>query len=197
MTGVEDCVRELVRLAGIRAGAVVSYDWPAVEGSVGLRLPEDFKLLAEKVPAGWFRRFARALYPGRSGPFMAPHTSGQLDVMREWRDLGHAVIPFPVFPEPGGLLPWGVTVSGELFWLTGPEDPGAWPVVVATNRWDHHVRVGGTACEFLLEVASGRFDTSGFYEGPIVQAMDEAGTRITGQPIHLAGRGPVFTPDGG
>jgi hypothetical protein len=196
MTRAADCVRQLISLAGAPAVPGIVYDWPAIEASIGLRLPEDYKLLAGSLPPGWFRRFARLLYPGQSGPFLPPDISGQLDVMREWRAEGDAGFPYPIFPEPGGLLPWGEAVEGAmLFWLTGPGDPDSWPVITATAQWEHWERFDGTACEFLTEVAAGRYDTSHFCEGPVLQVMDAAESHITAQPIELAGRGPVFTPD--
>jgi hypothetical protein len=60
------------------------------------------------------------------------------------------VFPYPLFPEPCGVLPWGDIASpGVAFWLTGPGDPDRWPVVVATEECDYWDRFDGTACEFL------------------------------------------------
>lgn len=83
MTRASDCVRQLISLADAPAVPGIVYDWPAIDASIGLRLPEDYKLLAGSLPPGWFPRFARLLYPGPSGPFLPPDISGQLDVMRE------------------------------------------------------------------------------------------------------------------
>jgi hypothetical protein len=120
----------------------MSYDWPTVEDSIGLRLPEDYKLLTALLPPGWFRRFARLLQRGQSG-----------------------------------------------------QDPDDWPVIAATEEYDHWDRFDGTACEFLTEVAAGRYDASRFTEGPIRQVMDATEVHITAQPIDLAKRGPVFQAD--
>ena len=54
-----------------------------------------------------------------------------LESYREGRD-GWLVeqCPFPIFPEPGGLLPaGGDTNGGSIFWITdGP--PGEWSLVL-------------------------------------------------------------------
>ena len=42
---------------------------------------------------------------------------------------GHEMVPFPLYFEPGGLFPWGVTANGEdLLWKTAG-DPDRWTVV--------------------------------------------------------------------
>lgn len=61
--------------------------------------------------------------------------SGPEDVMdyeRETRSEDPEDYPYPLHPEPGGLLPWGGTSNGQpLCWVTAGE-PATWSVVV----WD-------------------------------------------------------------
>ncbi len=120
----------------------------------------------------------------------------QLDTLREWRSEGHGRFPYPLFPEPGGLLPWGAVVEGGYaFWLTAPsDDPDQWPVVIASQDCYVWARFGGPVSEFLVEVAEARYDPGGFTEGPISVMFDESGGHKTGQPIALEDR-PVFEPD--
>ena len=48
------------------------------------------------------------------------------------------MVPYPVYPEPGGLLPWGgIRDGGYAFWLTGPGEPVGWPVVLASEKCGH------------------------------------------------------------
>jgi len=121
----------------------------------------------------------------------------RLENMRQWRANGHGTFPYPIYPEPGGLLPWGTAIRGALFfWLTGEAPaPERWPVITATVEWDYWDRFDGTVCEFLVEVAAGRYDTSGFSDGPIVQIIDASGgVSGGGQPVDLATREPIFKP---
>ncbi|MBW8805763.1 MAG: SMI1/KNR4 family protein [Catenulisporales bacterium] len=64
--------------------------------------------------------------------------------------------PFPILPEPGGLLIWGNTANGDVcFWDTREAEPDRWPVVVlllSSRRWD---RFDGGMTEFLLAVLRG------------------------------------------
>ncbi len=194
-----DCVKHLAELAGISADRNAAYDWPEIEESVGLRLPEDYKLLVESLPDGWFREFVRLLRPEKSREgwleFPDSYNVNRLQDMRQWRSDGRGVFPYPIYPEPGGLLPWGTAIRGALFfWLTGPGEPDDWPVITATVEWDYWDRFDGTVCEFLVEVAAGRYDASGFTDAPIVQVVDASGTRHTGQRVNLETREPVFKP---
>jgi hypothetical protein len=108
-----------------------------------------------------------------------------LDYLRTIRASGESAFPYPVFPEPGGVLPWGdIRSPGLAFWLTDSGDPDKWPVIAATDNGSYWDLFDGSACEFLLEVAAGRYDASGFRD-----AFRENGSRW----ILLSSR-PVFTP---
>jgi hypothetical protein len=81
------------------------------------------------------------------------------------------------------LLPWGITISGTLiFWLTQSSDPGQWPVITATPRYESWNVIDGTACDFLTAIARAEYDTADFYEGPIRQTIDD--TSVTTVSIH-------------
>jgi hypothetical protein len=122
--------------------------------------------LLETFPGGTFRGVLRLNRPGDQD-FPATDFLGfypfRLDDMRAWRASGRGTYPYPIFPEPGGLLPWA---SGprleQVFWLTADTDPDRWPVVLADaefQRWGTHP---GPAAAFLLDALEGRFDTGPF-----------------------------------
>lgn len=192
-------VRQLAELLGVRADAGRQYDWAEIERGIGLRLPADYKLLAESVPSGWVRRFARLSGPERpqTGPQrLDSFHMEELETLRAWRSEGHGRFPYPIYPEPGGLLPWGSVVEGGYgFWLTQPAaDPDSWPVVIASQDCDVWARFDGPVSRFLAEVAAAPYDTGGFTEGPVRVVVDASGEHKTGQPVILAER-PVFEPD--
>jgi hypothetical protein len=193
LSAADDCVRQLAGLADVRGPAGRVFDWPAIESDLGVRLPADYKLLAESFPDGYFRRFVSLWLPDRWPDgrirFPARNAADDLEAMREYRATGEAVFPYPLFPEPGGLLPWGyISAPGRAMWLTGPADPQEWPVVVATEECDYWDLFDGTACEFLTAVATARYDASGFIEGATI---DEQGVRHPMRPIDLSAQ-PVF-----
>jgi hypothetical protein len=196
-----DCTRRLADLARLAAAEHRTFDWAAIESDLGPRLPADYKLVAQTFPYGWFRTFIRVHPPERLHDYdqsLSEFAAGHLNALREWRATGEVSFPYPLFPEPGGVLPWGsIRSPGLAFWLTGPGGPDDWPVVVAAEEYeyDRSKRFDGTMCEFLIEVASARYDTTGFFDGPYYTVTDESGRqRVIGQPIVLAER-PLFEPD--
>ena len=156
------CAEDLATRLGLDGQAVDHFDWAAVESSIGVTLPDDYKALVEKFPDGLFQGFVKLIRPGAVG---SPRTeflgyyAHRLDDMRTWREDEPKRFPYPIFPEPGGLLPWGVSHrAGLFFWLTEGDDPGNWPVVIAEPEFEHWTRYDGPVCAFLEDIVSGRFD---------------------------------------
>lgn len=155
-------VEDLSIRLGVGAEATSGFDWAAVEASVGLALPGDYKRLADIFPAGWFQGFVGLVRPGDvdgSKTDFLGYYAHRLDDMRRWREDEPARFPFAIFPEPGGLLPWGTSRSGDLFfWLTESDDPDTWPVVAADGQFGSWATYERSVCDFLDDVVSGRFD---------------------------------------
>jgi hypothetical protein len=173
-----DCVARLAALVGVPDQRRNDVDWPAVESSVGLRLPDDYRRLVETFPDGIFQGLVRVNRPGdhhESAKEFLGFYAWQLEDMRQLRASGHA-FPYPIFPEPGGLLPWATGPRAEpFFWLTRGEDPNMWPVAAASHDLTGWQEFPGTACQVLVDVVEGRFDASLF-------------------GVDLSGRGPWFNP---
>ncbi|MFI5843926.1 SMI1/KNR4 family protein [Catenuloplanes sp. NPDC051500] len=105
-------------------------DWDAIEAALGTPLPADFKELTGRYGAGEFCDLVFAYRPDQ----LAAQNREILDEERDYRDDEPEDYPYPLHPEPGGVLIWGGTGNGErLCWLTGGE-PDAWPVVVWQPR---------------------------------------------------------------
>lgn len=157
------CVERLADLVGLRDSADLRYDWEEIERSLGgVGLPRDYRALVETFPPGRFHQSISVIRPGDA---RAPateylgHYAYRLEDMRHARadDNDPAHFPYPIFPEPGGLLPWGVGRRGELlFWLTESPDPNKWDVVTADPGWTRWKVFPGTMCEFLVQLIAGR-----------------------------------------
>jgi cell wall assembly regulator SMI1 len=122
----------------------VPVDWAAVEASLGLRLPDDYKQLADRHGPLDFGE-----YLWIHVPCVQQDRFDYGDWLREThrtariaaRQLPEDVRPL-VHPAPGGLLAWGSSRGSDvLFWDTSvSEDPNRWTVVV---RHSHPVPDSG------------------------------------------------------
>ncbi|WP_161602071.1 SMI1/KNR4 family protein [Tautonia marina] len=136
----------------------------AVETRLALELPNDYKRLVCAYGSGSWKGFLWVLNPFSPNPYLNLLEQAQrhLDAERVIRAGWPADAPFALYPERGGLFPWGMTDNGDrLYWLT-EGDPGYWPTVVYESRgprYDFH-RLG--CCEFLLRWVAGELRVSVF-----------------------------------
>ncbi|MFI7673813.1 SMI1/KNR4 family protein [Actinophytocola sp. NPDC049390] len=159
---MDTTVDELCALVGLADFAQPEYQWDEIERSLGLRLPDDYKEIVGKFPVGHFQGFLRVLRPGDRGGEPSEYLgyySHRLDDMRSWQADESERFPYPVFPESGGLIPWGETTRGDLFfWLTDLIDPNSWPVIVTDYEFSSWQKVSKGLAGFLCDVVTGRFD---------------------------------------
>jgi hypothetical protein len=92
-------------------------------------LPEDYKQYIENFDTGGVDGFIWIFSPLREAPNvnLLQQIPKKLDGLRA---LKHETIPFPLFPQIGGLLPFGATDNANiLYWLVrgNPED---WSIVI-------------------------------------------------------------------
>jgi len=102
-------------------------NWEAVEKAIGLLLPADYKAFIETYGSGMVNGCLDIQSPLRPGE----------DIRQWWTiwaelysDIAEYIqIPYPVFPQPEGLLPFGTLGDVDfLNWLTIGE-PDHWPFV--------------------------------------------------------------------
>jgi hypothetical protein len=111
--------------------------WTNVEESLGTALSTDYREYNNTFGTGCIGAFLWPYNPFSSNENLNLLTRGKLileamSVIKE--RFGDTEVPYPLFPEPGGLLPWGSTDNGDsLFWLT-TGNPDEWPVVVNESR---------------------------------------------------------------
>jgi hypothetical protein len=132
-------------------------DWAAAEATLGLSLPADFKALVGRYGRGEFCDLLY-VYSPFGGRTLVDYGVQILADDREVRAEFPQDYPYPLYPEPGGLLVWGESSNGHrLCWLTegAPDD---WPVVVWHPRdVDYEMHPMG-AVAFIEGWLSGRVD---------------------------------------
>jgi hypothetical protein len=172
VTGAADsCVERLAQLVGAVRRVVEEYDWPAIESSLGgLSLPRDYRAFVETFPPGVVDDRIRVIRPG---DVHSPRTeylgyyAYRMNDMRQRRAGGHGRYPYTIFPEPGGVLPWGEGANGELYFsLTGASDADAWTVVWPDRDEREWRAFPGSMCEFLIGVVTGKVDVPAFPPEP-------------------------------
>lgn len=117
----------------VRLGAGSPQQWEDLEQKFDLKFPNDFKEFVAAYGAGRFVDFF-----GVANPFYTSDgdISFQEFVHLRTRDMAAAkdsypetAISLPVYPQKGGLFPWGYTDNGEtICWLT-QGNASAWPIV--------------------------------------------------------------------
>ena len=99
--------------------------WEPVEAELGMALPQDYKDLMRLYGFGSFLEFLGLNVPVSENfnVRFVPQARLICDGFQSMRED----VPYPLWPEPGGLLPVGSTDNGDyLMWLTRgrPEDWG-------------------------------------------------------------------------
>ncbi len=129
--------------------------WAAVEAAIGLRLPEDYKAFLDVYGVGAFNHCLDVHHPfhvsreGYREDWVA--FAGYYEGWREFRE-----IPYPIFPEASGLLPFGLLGDVHaLGWLTEGE-PHAWPFVYHGREAGFAQLAGQSGVEAVLEIVTGR-----------------------------------------
>ena len=110
--------------------------WPAVEATLGTRLPGDFKGFTELYGSGKVDDFLYLFNPFTQGldGNLVVEKDRVLAAYRQTRARFPERLAWPPFPEPGGVLPLGRTDNGdELYWVTDG-DPDRWSVALVEAR---------------------------------------------------------------
>jgi hypothetical protein len=148
---------ELAPPAGQRDGIDnIEQRWQEVEARLGLQLPASYKAVASVYGEGMFGRWIEL-------PDILLETDRYLrwvkkvyDQILEYR-TPRSEIQYPLYPSPGGLLPWARDDdSSQLCWLTSG-DPETWPTVVIDNHFCDEYPFGARPIdEFLVDWLEGR-----------------------------------------
>ncbi len=146
--------------------------WAEVESEIASRLPDDYKAYIQQYGTGYI-----ADYLVIWNPFASLETVNlitQLDLrlkdIRRAKDnyresFGMEFPPYPIFPEEGGILPFGATINGHIiFWKT-TQKPNNWTIVISKSRstkFEEHVM---NTTEFLTNLMLRRLENTAMY-GP-------------------------------
>jgi hypothetical protein len=140
-------------------------DWATVEADIGTRLPSDYKWFIDTYGVGRVDDFLSVFYPASNNTYirLKDQIARQLGAYRTLRETWPKDIPYPLFPELSGILPWGITDNGNVcVWRTVSANPDEWPVAVNESRGPKWDTFAGSMTAFLADVLSRRYECSVF-----------------------------------
>lgn len=126
---------ELQQLLGTPAPRQQSPDdWVEVENYLGSPLPRDFKAFMDAYGTGAISDELVVFHPQGSSPLLE-RMRGIHERFAEWRERHPEDFPYPLHPEPGGLISWGYDHGGdEHFFLPCDPDPDRWKIVTMAHE---------------------------------------------------------------
>lgn len=131
--------------------------WQAVERDLGTALPSDYREFIERYGSGLLARFYVIFSPFSSNENVALLScvrsicKYQREFQQEWSDR----VTYPIWPEPGGLLPWGTDDNGnDYFWRTNGA-PDQWIVAHDDMRNGGYRLHDCSMSEFLVQILTG------------------------------------------
>jgi hypothetical protein len=136
-----------------------------VEQQLGIQLPSDYKHFWRRYGAGEFydpdRLTVRIWNP--FSEHHSDHLSTECDHLRAWEEE----VPYRVYPEVPGLLPWGSDDNGyTLYWLTdGP--PDKWPVLFRSPHEAYFEQFDLSMTSYLAGCFSQRIKAWCNHSGPV------------------------------
>lgn len=139
-------------------------DWDAVEANL-TKLPGDYRAFIQRYGTGCVDSFMWIFNPGSSNPNLnlQDQVRRQSEVLREINE-GDMEAIIPIYPDPKGVLPFGITDNGDvLFWETGDE-PDNWTVAVLEARSSPLLKFEMNMTSFLAGICDGSVICSAFPE---------------------------------
>ena len=106
--------------------------WGPVTSSLGERLPSDYMRFVELYGSGEIDGYLTVFNPFSTPPYpdFFSEVIMNLSSLRAVRAEDPDAVPYPLYFEPGGLLPWGSSIDGDIFcWLTDHAISDRWRTV--------------------------------------------------------------------
>jgi hypothetical protein len=158
-------------------------EWSSYEQRLRLGFPADYRQCISRYGTGRFDEFIWILNPRASNTYLNLFDQSERVLAGE-RELsekhGRTAVPFRLFPELGGLLPFGGTDNGDVLYWNTAEKPDRWTVVVNATRSFDYEEFKMNMTTFLGRVLSGKMKCKAFPDDfPSENPTFAAGERTT------------------
>jgi hypothetical protein len=129
-------------------------DWTQAERVLGFRVPLDVKQYLAAYGSGVLCDFIRVWNPFDTIQGYLDAINAHLEADREAQETpGYEG---PIWPEPGGRLPWGSTTNGDVLWWQTNGDPDDWTVIAWATRSEEHQHFNMPAIAFIRRWVTGK-----------------------------------------
>lgn len=133
-----------------------------IERELGVTLPQDYKEYIIRFGTGYIGGFLWIFNPftQKESLNFLHQKNTRLDALRVIKEkYGDEECPYPLYPEAGGLLPWGATDNANvLYWLTiGRSDN--WTVVINESRGPLFEEYQESMTSYLTKLISGNISS--------------------------------------
>jgi hypothetical protein len=140
--------------------------WNAAESTTKLQFPDDFKGLLGRFPSGVYAEYFHVFSPVQSTVTLERfqyYLNENIEYLRRERERHPENIPYKLYPEAGGLVPWGFGAEHIHCWNTAVSSvSNEWTVVYYNHEYGHGEYQGGM-CSFMLDVIKGSFADEELY----------------------------------
>lgn len=156
---------EVILQSARKAVPLATTQWNHIEESLGTPLPLDYRDFIDRFGGGLIDDCLIVLSPVAHNPHLSlqKETLAWLDAYRQIRAEGEE-LPYTLFPEPDGLLPWAYTDFGDvLFWKT-KDSPDKWTVCVNATRSPNWEEFDSSMSVFIYALLSHQIRVHAFSE---------------------------------
>lgn len=132
-------------------------EWDKVETALKIELPKDYKDYINIFGTGCIANLIWVFNPFSKNPHLnlQIQIKEQLEAIAVLQEQFNENCPYKIYPEKGGLLPWGLTDNGDvMFWLTDGE-PDFWKTVIHESRGSKYEKHEDTMTSFLSNLILG------------------------------------------
>lgn len=105
-------------------------DWKRFASVNGFPPPDDYRMLIREYGAGTFGDWLHLIESFNHSWTFMDRVEAVCDQLRRVRPAGAEGVALPIWPEPGGFLPWATTATGDVVGWRTEGRPASWTTVV-------------------------------------------------------------------
>lgn len=130
--------------------------WGNVTATFGKSLPTDYMLFIDRYGSGEIGNWLTILNPfsQNSNTNLIDSFPNLLASIASLKEEFPEYCPYNLMFEPGGLLPWGISIDGDIFCWTTAGVSGNWKIVIICRHSDHE-EYSLSMSQFLIQAVSG------------------------------------------